>query len=99
MTVVPVNTFRRFGGGEMELRAARVGGDPVEQQVCHRVGLLLEHPVADAVQGFETVFAGDVATALLNTLLHDRDGTSPQTKIVGTVIFSPTRPRSSCGIG
>jgi hypothetical protein len=55
----------------MELDAARVGGDPVEQQVC--VGLLLEHPVADAVQGFETVFAGDVATALLNTLLHDRD--------------------------
>ena len=57
----------------MELDAARVGGDPVEQQVGHRVGLLLEHPVADAVQGFETVFAGDVATALLNTLLHDRD--------------------------
>jgi hypothetical protein len=38
MTVVPVNTFRRCGGGEMELHAARVGGDPVEQQVCHRVG-------------------------------------------------------------
>jgi hypothetical protein len=50
-----------------------VGGDPVEQQVGHRVGLLVVHPVADAVGGFETVFAGDVATALLNTLLHDRD--------------------------
>jgi hypothetical protein len=25
------------------------------------------------VQGFETVFAGDVAAALLNTLLLDRD--------------------------
>ena len=73
MTVIPVNTFRRSRGGEMALRAARMGGDPVEQQVCNRVGLLLEHPVADAVQGFETVFAGDVATALLNTLLHDRD--------------------------
>src|SRR5258707_10109368 len=36
MKVVPVNTFRRWGGGEMELRAARAGGDPVEQQVCHR---------------------------------------------------------------
>jgi hypothetical protein len=44
MKVVPVNTFRRCGGVEMELRAARVGGDPVEQRVCHRVGLVLEHP-------------------------------------------------------
>src|SRR6478672_8864776 len=52
MTVIPVNTFRRSRGGEMEVRAAPVGGDPVEQQVCHRVGLLVEHPVADAVQGF-----------------------------------------------
>ena len=43
------------------------------QQVGDRVGLLLKHKVADAVQGLETVFAGDVATALLNALLHDRD--------------------------
>src|SRR4029079_2820203 len=52
MTVVPVNTFRRCGGGEMEVRAVPVGGDAVEQQVYPRVGLLLEHPVANAVQGF-----------------------------------------------
>src|SRR6476661_7880221 len=31
MTVVPVNTFRRYGGGRMELRAVGVGRDPVAQ--------------------------------------------------------------------
>ena len=56
----------------MELRAARVGGDPVEQQSGTASGFSSSIPAADAVQGFETVFAGDVA-APLNTLLHDRD--------------------------
>jgi len=44
---------------------------------------------------FQTVFAGDVATALLNTLLHDRDVAVARTNVVGPVILSPTRPVSA----
>jgi hypothetical protein len=49
-----------------------MGGDPVEQQVGHRVGLLLEHKVADVVQCLEAVLPGDITSAVLNALLHDR---------------------------
>src|SRR4029078_4311145 len=91
MTVVPVNTFRRCGGGEMEVRAVPVGGDAVEQQVYHRVGLLLEHPVANAVQVFPYGIRGrrsDRTATLCGTI-----GTSPspRTNIVGTVILSSIR--------
>src|SRR5260370_41506103 len=35
MKVVPVNTFRRCGGGEMETRAPPAGGGAREQHVSH----------------------------------------------------------------
>jgi hypothetical protein len=51
--------FPACGGGRLghrtTLGADGMGGDPVEQRVGHRVGLLLEHKVADAVQRLEAV--------------------------------------------
>jgi len=60
-------------GHRTTLGADGMGGDPVEQQVGHRVGLLLEHKVADAVQRLEAVLPADITTAVLTALLHDRD--------------------------
>ena len=60
-------------GHRTTLGADGTGGDPVEQQVGHGVGLLLEHKVADAVQRLEAVLPADITTAVLNALLHDRD--------------------------
>src|ERR1700739_28969 len=59
-------------GHRTMLGADGMGADPVEQQVGHRVGLLLEHKVADVVQCLEAVISGDITSAVLNALLHDR---------------------------
>jgi len=56
---------------EATLGADGMRGDPVEQQVGHRVGLLLEHKVADAVQRLESVLPVDITTAALSAVLRD----------------------------
>ena len=71
---------RRFGSDGM-------GGQPFEQQVCDRVGLLVEHPMR-AVKCLEAVFAGDVAAGVAGAFLRKPASPSLHTYIVGTAVLA-----------
>ena len=76
----------------------RVRGEPVQQQIGHLVGLLVENPVRDALEDLKAVLADNVVPQARAPFSSRAMSPSLQTNIVGTVTFLPASRMSLSGI-